>query len=56
MSFYKYFKPALPSSSQTGIGESATTAANKEVEKVTGPLPPERGSSMRPTQVKIEAK
>ena len=33
MSLLKYFKPVLPSSAQTGIGESATVVANKEVEK-----------------------
>ena len=37
MSLLKYFKPVLPSSAQTGIGESATLAANKEVEKITEP-------------------
>lgn len=35
MSFLKYLKPVLPSPAQTGIGESATAAANKEVEKST---------------------
>ena len=37
MSLFKYFKPALPSPAQSGIGESLTVAANKEVEKITGP-------------------
>ena len=40
MSLFKYFKPAPPSPAQTGVGESATAAANKEVEKITGPPPP----------------
>ena len=37
MSVFKYFKPALPSPAQTGVGDSITTTANKEVEKITGP-------------------
>ena len=37
MSLFIYFKPALPSPAQSGIGDSLTTAANKEVEKITGP-------------------
>ena len=35
MSILKYFKPSLPTPSQTGIGDGPTAAANREVEQIT---------------------